>query len=78
MGARMTDDERVEAIDKLIRMQEMLAGVMEAADLQAAACKAANASGLGFAVGMVKEAIQAYSIELTKFVRAYIEEDDDE
>ncbi len=70
----MTDDDRIEMLESLLRSQHLLRDVQEMCETVATSSKELGETGLAFALLMVKESIGAYSKALTKFVESAVDE----
>lgn len=76
MGARVTEDDRVEMAMRLMRMQKTLASVIDSLFVQAGLVNEAGAPGLAFAMHMVRESLSVYSKEMNRTVTRIINESD--
>lgn len=72
MGARVTEDDRVEMAMRLMRMQKTLKDVIDNILVQAEIIKDAGAPGLAFSMHMVRESLAVYSKELNRTVTRII------
>jgi len=70
----MDDDEKYATLRRMLEMQHALRSVAEAAEMQAELAKATDATGLAFAILMLRESLLVYSKELSDFVTEYIGE----
>lgn len=69
----MTEDERLDAIGRLVAMREVLDAVAASCRANAALADAANAPGLSMSLHMLSESIEVYRNEAIKFVQEYVE-----
>lgn len=69
----MTDDDRLDAIARLVAMREVLDTVAASCRANAALADAADAKGLSMALHMLSESIEVYRNEAIKFVQEYVE-----
>ena len=74
----LTPDEKLEAIRRLLAMQKVIRNIADYAEGVSTRAKDAVATGLAFAVLMVRESILAYGKELTKWTTKLVEPDLDE
>jgi hypothetical protein len=73
LEAGVNDEQKLEALNRLLAVQKMLRSVADAATLAAEEAEEAEATGLSFAVLMVRESILAYSKELNRWAETRLD-----
>lgn len=73
MGAGVTNDEKIDIAQRLLRMQSMLRDVCDACRQHGELCKTLDQPGLAFASFMVGESIAAFSKEVVRYTDAALD-----
>lgn len=76
-ACRIVTDDHIIIARRLIAMQKSLSESMDYITLVANAAKATGADGLAFASLMLKEALDAWRIEMTAYTAKYLKEKND-
>jgi hypothetical protein len=73
VGAGVTDDEKLDIAERLLRMQSMLRDVCDACRQHGELCKALDEPALAFASFMVGESIASFSREVVRYTETALD-----
>lgn len=68
----MTPEDKEDVLQRLVSIDKAISSISEFADEAAVLAKDHEATGLAFSLLMLKEAIEAYGVEMNKWVKTII------
>jgi len=69
----VTNEERIELLDRVASSQRTIRALIEIVDEQAAVMAAAGEPGTAFSIYMIRESLAVYSSQLSRYLRKHLE-----